>query len=87
MEVQRFNGGKKENRMISQGQAKERQLSRAECDMQRDQQPATTTSNILEFKAFVLFVCVSDLSWLRGFQPFQVLEPKSENLSHSGTKA
>lgn len=62
---------KKENGMISQGQAKERQLSRAKCGMQRDQQPARTTSNILEFKASVLFVRVSDLSWLKGFQPFQ----------------
>lgn len=74
VEVQRFNGGKKENGMISQGQGKERQLSGATCDTQRDKRPLNQQEpqvQILEFKAFMLFVCVSDLSWLRGFQPLQ----------------
>ncbi len=60
--------------MISQGQGKERQLSGAKCDMQRDKQPLNQQEaqvQILEFKAFMPFVCVTDLSWLRGFQPFQ----------------
>lgn len=38
-EVQRFNGGKKENGVISQGRGKERQLSGAKCDTHRDKLP------------------------------------------------
>lgn len=74
VEVQRFNGGKKKNGMISQCQGKERQLSGAKCDSRRDKLPLNQQEprvKILEFKAFKIFVCVTDLSWLRGFQPFQ----------------
>lgn len=66
----RFNGGKKENGMISRCQGKERQLSGAKCDTRRDKQPLNQQESqvkILEFKAFLPFVCVADLSWLRGF--------------------
>lgn len=37
--MQRFNGGKRENGRISQGQGKERQLSGAKTDTQGDKQP------------------------------------------------
>lgn len=51
--MQRFNGGKEGNRMTSQGQEKERQLSGAKCGMQGDEQPLTeqhAQMKILEFK-------------------------------------
>lgn len=81
VEVQRFNGGREENRMISQCQGKERQLSGAECDMQREKQPLNQQQlqvKILELKVFMIFVCATDLSWLRGFQPFQSWSQKTE---------
>lgn len=90
VELQRFNGGKKENGMISQGQGKERQLSGAKCDTQRDKQPLNQQEpqvQILEFKVFMLFVCVTGFKLAQGFSTFSVLEPKYKNLCHSGTQA
>ena len=88
--MQRFNGGKKENGVISQGRGKERQLSGAECDTHRDKLPLNQQEpqvKILESKPFMLFVCVTDLSWLRGFQPFQSQSQKYKNLCDCGTRA
>lgn len=77
--MQRFNGGKKKNGMISQSPEKERHVSGAECDTQREKQPLQQQHlrvRILELKGFLRFVYATDLSRLRGFPPFQ---PSSQN--------
>lgn len=67
--------------MISQSPEKERRVSGAECDTQREKQPLQQQHlrvKILELKGFPRFVYATDLSRLRGFPPFRASSQNAE---------